>query len=226
MLSTETHPVGIRFAAQVRRLQQIGAEFHGRGWSLGTSSNYSTVVNRQPLQLLLTASGKDKGRLGDDDFVLVDEKGRNVDADAPRPSAETLLHCVLARHPGVGAVLHTHSVWGTVLSDAFHSRGRLPIEGYEMLKGLAGVSTHEYRAEIEIFENTQDIPSLTAHVEQRLDDAQHPLRHGFLIRRHGLYTWGRDLEEARRHVEVLEFLFEVVGRTLSMTGPANGSNSP
>ncbi len=213
MLSVETNPLCKRFDAQVRRLQQIGAEFHARGWSLGTSSNYSTVVNRDPLQLLLTASGKDKGRLGDGDFVLVDECGRSVEADAPRPSAETLLHCVLARQPGVGAVLHTHSVWGTVLSDIFHSRGRLPIEGYEMLKGLAGVSTHEYRAEIEIFENTQDIASLAKILESRLDDAERPLRHGFLIRRHGLYTWGRDLEEARRHVEVLEFLFEVVGRT-------------
>src|SRR5580704_5951481 len=175
MLSVETKPLADRFEIDLRRLQQIGAEFHARGWSLGTSSNYSTVVNREPLQLLLTASGKDKGRLGDDDFVLVDECGRNVDADAPRPSAETLLHCVLARHPGVGAVLHTHSVWGTVLSDAFHSRGRLPIEGYEMLKGLAGVSTHEYRAEIEIFENTQDIASLASVVERRFRNAERPL---------------------------------------------------
>jgi methylthioribulose-1-phosphate dehydratase len=225
MLSAATQPDRMRFDAQVRRLQEIGAEFHGRGWSLGTSSNYSTVVNREPLQLLLTASGKDKGRLGDDDFVLVDERGRSIEADAPRPSAETLLHCMLAKQPDVGAVLHTHSVWGTVLSDAFYPRGRLSIEGYEMLKGLAGVSTHEYRAEIEIFENTQDIASLASVVERRLDDAERPLRHGFLIRRHGLYTWGRDLEEARRHVEVLEFLFEVVGRTLGVAGLTGESSS-
>jgi methylthioribulose-1-phosphate dehydratase len=218
MLSVETNPLCKRLDARVRRLQEIGAEFHARGWSLGTSSNYSTVVSRDPLQLLLTASGKDKGRLGDGDFVLVDEGGRNIVADAPRPSAETLLHCVLARQSDVGAVLHTHSIWGTVLSDAFHPRGHLPIGGYEMLKGLAGVTTHEYRAEIEIFENTQDIASLAKTVESRLEDAKHPLRHGFLIRRHGLYTWGRDLEEARRHVEVLEFLFEVVGRTRGIDG--------
>lgn len=224
MLSIAANPISKRYDAQVRRLQEIGAEFHARGWSLGTSSNYSTVVNREPLRLLLTASGKDKGRLGDDDFVLVDESGRNVEPDAPRPSAETLLHCVLAKQPGVGAVLHTHSIWGTVLSDAFHPRGRLPIEGYEMLKGLTGVSTHEYRAEIEIFENTQDIASLASVLERRLGDAQQALRHGFLIRRHGLYTWGRDLEEARRHVEVLEFLFEVVGRTMGVNGRSALSN--
>lgn len=226
MLSVEANSLSRRFAAQVRRLQEIGAEFHGRGWSLGTSSNYSTVVEREPLKLLLTASGKDKGRLGDDDFVLVDESGRNVEPNAPRPSAETLLHCLLAKQPGVGAVLHTHSIWGTVLSDRFHARGRLPLEGYEMLKGLAGVSTHDYRAEIEIFENTQDIAALSRDVQRRLDDAERPLRHGFLIRRHGLYTWGRDLEEARRHVEVLEFLFEVVGRTLAVGGASGAASSP
>jgi len=214
MVSAEPRSVSVRFPAEIRRLQAIGAEFHARGWSLGTSSNYSVVVNRDPLQLLLTASGKDKGSLAETDFVLVDESGQSVEADAPRPSAETFLHCVLARQPGVGSVLHTHSVWGTMLSDVFHPRGRLPIEGYEMLKGLAGVQTHEHRAEIEIFENTQDIPALAALVERRL--TERPLRHGFLIRRHGLYTWGHDLEEARRHVEVLEFLFEVVGRTMGL----------
>ena len=218
MFSTATQAVSNRVVAEVRRLQQIGAEFHARGWSLGTSSNYSVVVNREPLQILLTASGKDKSRLADDDFVLVDERGQCVEPGAPRPSAETMLHCVLARQPGVGAVLHTHSVWGTVLSDVFYRQGLLPIDGYEMLKGLAGVATHEHRAEIEIFENTQDIAGLASEVERRLDDAERPLRHAFLIRRHGLYTWGRDLEEARRHVEVLEFLFEVVGRTLGVTG--------
>jgi methylthioribulose-1-phosphate dehydratase len=222
MLSPATQSVSNRFDVHVRRLQQVGSEFHARGWSLGISSNYSVVVGRGPLQLLLTASGKDKGRLADDDFVLVDEFGRSVEHAAPRPSAETLLHCVLARQPEVGAVLHTHSIWGTLLSDAFHQQGRLPIEGYEMLKGLAGVQTHDYRAEIEIFENTQDIASLASRVERRLDDVENPLRHAFLIRRHGLYTWGRDLEEARRHVEVLEFLFEVVGRT-RMTAAAGAA---
>jgi methylthioribulose-1-phosphate dehydratase len=39
--------------------------------------------------------------------------------------------------------------------------------------------------------------------------------HGFLISGHGLYTWGQSIAEAERHVEILEFLFEVVGRSAS-----------
>ncbi len=210
-------------AAGVRALQEVGAAFYGRGWSLGTSSNYSVVLARAPFRLLITASGKDKGRLGSDDFVVVDEAGRPVEAAAPRPSAETMLHVALAHRPGgqahVGAVLHTHSVWGTLLSDRYGEAGGLAIEGYEMLKGLAGVATHAHRQWVPIFENTQDIPALARQVGHWLDEDYAAPRHGFLICRHGLYTWGRDLDEARRHVEIFEFLFEVLARRFSLEGP-------
>jgi methylthioribulose-1-phosphate dehydratase len=214
MADAATNADAARRAADA--LRDVGAAFWREGWSRGTSSNYSVVLRREPLTLLLTASGKDKGRLGPADFVAVDGDGRPVEAGAPRPSAETALHLVLARRPGVGAVLHTHSVWGTVLSDLYAADGGFWVEDFEMLKGLDGVTTHEHRQRVEIFENTQDIPALARQVGRRLDDAADPLRHGFLIRRHGLYTWGRDVDEARRHVEVFEFLFEVVGRRLSL----------
>jgi methylthioribulose-1-phosphate dehydratase len=199
-----------QFSAEVDELVRTGAEFHRRGWSLGTSSNYSVVVERDPLTLLLTGSGFDKGRLKPGQFVLVDAQGASLHASYPKPSAETMLHVVLARAAGAGAVLHTHSVAGTLLSEGFLGRGALPISGYEMLKGLNGITTHESSVDLTIFPNTQDIDTLAVEVERRLKDAENPLRHGFLMAGHGLYTWGKDLAEARRQVEVLEFLFEVV----------------
>jgi methylthioribulose-1-phosphate dehydratase len=109
-----------------------------------------------------------------------------------------------------GAVLHTHSVWSNILSDAYAADGGLSIEGYEMLKGLEGVSTHEHREWLPIIENSQDMTALAGSVEGAL--RQHPSSHGFLLRRHGLYTWGKDIAEAKRHVEIFEFLLEVRGR--------------
>ncbi len=200
----------------IEGLRAVGREFHGRGWSVGTSSNYSVVVSRSPLELLVTASGKDKGNLSRDDFVRVGQTGAPLEAGQPKSSAETLLHVVLAQQPGVGAVLHTHSVWATLLSDLYFEDGGLAIEGYEMLKGLEGITTHEHRQWVTIFDNTQDIPDLAGEVAARLGDANRPLQHGFLIRRHGLYAWGKDLFEARRHVEVFEFLFECVARNLTL----------
>lgn len=206
------------YRTQIDGLREVGQMLWQRGWSVGTSSNYSVVVGRNPLRILITASGKDKGRLGPDDFVVVGDDGRGAWPGQAKSSAETLLHVVAAENPGVGAILHTHSVWCTILSDYFHSQGGLMLEGFEMLKGFAGVTTHETRAWIEIFENTQDIPSLAEKVRERMNDAANPLKFGYLIRRHGLYTWGADLEEARRHIEVFEFLLECVGRRLILEG--------
>ena len=205
-------------ADPVEALRAVGREFHGRGWSLGTSSNYSVVVSRDPLELLITVSGKDKSALGRDDFVRVDARGTPVDGSGRKSSAETLLHCTIAELvPSVGAVLHTHSVWGTLLSGTDLARGRLRIEGFEMLKGLDGIGTHETAAEVPIFANTQDMAELAERIRAAFAPldwtaAGRPPCHGFLLSRHGLYTWGRDLAEARRHIEILEFLFECVAR--------------
>lgn len=211
--------------SQIDALREVGAMFWQRGWSVGTSSNYSVVLGREPLELLVTASGKDKGRLGRGDFVRVGADGKPTSEGQPKSSAETLLHVVAASQPEVGAVLHTHSIWGTLLSDFFFLQGGFEISGYEMLKGLEGVTTHESTSWVEIFENTQYIPDLAQQVKQRLSHAQRPLRHGYLIRRHGLYTWGRDLDEARRHVEIFEFLFECVARRMILTGELRSSTS-
>ena len=212
----------------IDRLRAIGREFHGRGWSLGTSSNYSVVVSRDPLELLITVSGKDKSALGRDDFVRVDAAGRPVDGSGRKSSAETLLHCTIADLiPSVGAVLHTHSVWGTLLSGADlprgAARGRLRIEGFEMLKGLEGIATHDTFEDVPIFANTQDMTELAARIRADFGPLDwsapgRPPAHGFLLSRHGLYAWGRDLAEARRHIEIFEFLFECVARGRTMPG--------
>jgi len=215
-------------ADPIDSLRAIGREFHGRGWSLGTSSNYSIVVSREPLELLVTVSGKDKSALGRDDFVRVDAVGEVCDGSGRRSSAETLLHCTIAELiPSVGAVLHTHSPWGTILSGAElpagSPAGDLRIAGYEMLKGLEGIPTHDTEELVPIFANTQDMPELAERIHRRfagLDFAAagRPPLHGFLIARHGLYTWGRDLAAARRHVEIFEFLFECVVRSRMLPG--------
>jgi methylthioribulose-1-phosphate dehydratase len=207
----------LAYADEVDQLRRVGNLFWQRGWSLGTSSNYSVVVNRNPLQLLVTASGKDKGRLTREDFVLVDGEGQPVRADQPKSSAETLLHCVAAQQESVGAILHTHSVWSTILSERFAGLGGMMIEGFEMLKGLSGVTTHEHREWLPIFENTQDIPALAEQVKAAMRSPSQPLTHGYLIRRHGIYTWGRDLDEAARQIEIFEFLLECLGRQISMS---------
>ena len=180
-----------------------------RGWVLGTSGNFSAVISREPLRLAITSTGVDKGNLTAGQIVQVDEDGSVVEG-VGRSSAETALHLAIVRARAAGAVFHTHSVWSTALSTKYAVDGGIAIRGYEMLKGLDGIQTHEHREWLPIIENSQDMVQLAQAVERALQE--HPAAHGFLLRAHGLYTWGKDLDDAKRHVEILEFLLEVLGR--------------
>ncbi len=200
-------------------LVSVARGFYGRGWLMGTSGNLSAVVEREPLRLAITASGVDKGELRAEQVLLVDEKVGLVKESKNKPSDESLLHVRIVKERGAGAVLHTHSVWNTIFSDLHAGEGGVRIEGYEMLKGLAGVRTHEHSEWLPIVDNSQDMTSLAETICKTL--SEHKSAHGFLIRRHGLYTWGDNLAQAKRHVEILEFLLETMGRTAILkTGKA------
>jgi methylthioribulose-1-phosphate dehydratase len=199
----------VAFADVAAGLVELGRRAHARGWALGTSGNFSAVLARQPLRVAITRSGVDKGQLSADQILEVDEGGQRT-AGEGRPSAETAIHLAVVAARAAGAVAHTHSLWSTLLSDAHAAAGGMAIQGYEMLKGLSGVETHEHREWLPIVENTQDWAGEAAALRRTLE--RHPEAHAFLIRRHGLYTWGRDIEEAGRHLEVLEFLLEAMGR--------------
>jgi methylthioribulose-1-phosphate dehydratase len=174
-----------------------------KGWCPATGGNMSLRLDNQ--RCLVTESGKDKGSLTETDFLLVETATNHVPSGRT-PSAETGLHTLVYRlYPQIGAVLHTHSVNATVLSRVERSDG-LVLQGYEMQKSLGGQSSHLDSVIIPIFDNDQDIPRLAARVAAYAEVT--PLQYGFLVRGHGLYCWGRQVAEARRHLEGLEFLFQ------------------
>jgi methylthioribulose-1-phosphate dehydratase len=202
------------FPAAADAIAAVGRRFYARGWVLGTSGNLSAVVSDAPLRLAITPSGAHKGLLSAADVLEIDRRGR-VHGSAARPSAETALHLELVESRGARAVLHTHSVWATILSARHHPARGLAITGHEMLKGLQGVTSHEHREWIPILGNDQDMARLRRALRAALRRC--PAAHAVLLAGHGLYTWGTTLEEAERHVEILEFLFEVVGRATGGT---------
>lgn len=192
------------FSEAAAEICQAGEFLYARGWSPATSSNYSRRIDDR--HVAITVSGRHKGRLTQGDIMVVDLDGQPVQSQS-RPSAETLLHTVVYRQrPDIGAVLHTHSVKATVLSRLIPAGEAVILEGYEMQKAFAGMTTHESRIEVPVFGNTQDMVALSAEASRW--QADNPEAPGYLIQGHGLYTWGRDMEECLRHVEAFEFLFD------------------
>ena len=191
--------------ARLRELAQllIGniRELAQAGWTPATSSNFSHRLDDR--HAAITVSGRDKGRLVEDDIMVVDFDGQAVGRPL-RPSAETLLHTQLYRRfPDIGCVLHTHSPVQTVASRLYAGAGHVRLAGYELLKAFDGNSTHEAAVDVPVFPNTQDMDVLAAQVDALLD---RQAMWGYLIDGHGLYAWGRDMAQARRHLEAFEFL--------------------
>lgn len=218
------------------------AMIHRRGWCDGTGGNFSCVIQREPLLLLMAPSGVDKGSVAPDALIEVDGNARVVGGQG-KASAETLLHLAIVQGTGAGAVLHTHSQAGTLLSqwvgrtlpsdqhdpakpaggaepenppsDREHVTepprvALLAVKNLEMLKGLAGVTTHQSCVQIPVLANDQNLQRLSIQAAPHLASAPH----GLLIAGHGLYAWGQDLMEAKRHLEILEFLLEQCWRQL------------
>ncbi len=189
------------FADKAQQMIEAGRFLNQRGWVPATSSNFSMRLSDG--NVAVTVSGYHKGALSKEAIMRVDAEGNSL--DGRRPSAETLLHTVIYQRFGdVSAVLHTHSVNATVLSRLFE--GMIEFEDYELQKAFSGVATHEGKVIVPIFANDQNIPRLAAEVECYMDG--HPAIHGYLIKGHGLYTWGATMAETMRHLEAFEFLFE------------------
>jgi methylthioribulose-1-phosphate dehydratase len=191
-----------RLAACARAIADAGRKLGAQGLTPATSSNFSMRLDKS--HVAITISGRDKGTLKPDDIMVIDMLGRAV-GTAAKPSAETALHTqIYARFAQANAVLHTHSRTQTVASRLFAGAGTIRLEGYELLKAIAGHNTHETRIDVPVFPNTQDMPELVARMDAWIDGGK-PL-YGYLIDGHGIYTWGRDMAEAERHIEAFEFL--------------------
>jgi methylthioribulose-1-phosphate dehydratase len=204
-----------RLAACAQAIVAAGRRLGAQGLTPATSSNFSMRLDAA--HVAVTVSGRDKGALTPDDVMVVDVAGAAVGTSA-RPSAETLLHTHLyQRYPDAQAVLHTHSRTQTVASRLFAPAGVMRLAGYELLKVFAGQSTHETFIDVPVFANTQHMPELV----ERVDDwirADKPL-YGYLIEGHGIYTWGRDMGEAERHIEAFEFLIGCELEMLKLARP-------
>ncbi len=210
------NPIALeRDASQSARqsLCRVVTELGNQGWCQGTGGNFSVTLSHDPLRLLITRSGADKRHLVADDLMVVGPEGRPVEGETKKPSAEAALHTRIVGLTGAASVLHVHSVANTLLGEHFADRGGFMMRGYEMLKGLEGITTHEAEVFVPVLGNNQDMSPLSEEIGRILSHGvSHPPVHGFLLAGHGLYTWGDSLSQAHRHVEIFEFLFECVAR--------------
>ena len=205
-MTVERDPHLLARESLCRVVRDLGAQ----GWCQGTGGNFSATLSHEPLRLLMTPSGADKRHILPGDFLVVGPGAGLIEGETGKPSAEAELHVRIVSRTRAASVLHVHSVSNTLLGEHFTSQGGFHLRGYEMLKGLEGIGSHEAEVFVPVLRNRQEMGPLADEIGRLLDE--YPGLHGFLLAGHGLYTWGDSLEEAQRHVEIFEFLFECAAR--------------
>ncbi|NBD26454.1 methylthioribulose 1-phosphate dehydratase [Paenibacillus glycinis] len=191
-------------------LTDVKRLFANRGWFQGTSGNLSIRVGDyapDDFHFAITASGKDKSLSTPEDFLFVDREGKPSEPTMLKPSAETLIHCEIYKQTGCGAIFHVHTVFNNLVSELFWERKSIPVDGVELIKAF-NIWDEEAQIDIPIVSNFAHIPSIVPEVTERLDK-RIP---GIMLRKHGIYAWGANAFEAKRHLEAFEFLFEYVYR--------------
>ncbi|WP_219837708.1 methylthioribulose 1-phosphate dehydratase [Paenibacillus sp. R14(2021)] len=191
-------------------LTEVKSLFASRGWFPGTSGNLSIRAGEftpEDFHFAITASGKDKSLSTPEDFLFVDQDGKPSEGTKLKPSAETLIHCEIYRQTGCGAIFHVHTVFNNLVSELFWERKSIPVDGVELIKAF-NIWDEEAHIEIPIVSNFAHIPSIVPEVTERLDK-RIP---GIMLRKHGIYAWGANAFEAKRHLEAFEFIFEYVYR--------------
>jgi methylthioribulose-1-phosphate dehydratase len=185
---------------------ELCRNFYNQGWASGTGGGISIKDNGY---IYMAPSGVQKERLNPEDiFVLdgdgniVEEPGRGLKLSQCSP---LFMHAYKMRN--AGAVLHSHSVNAATATMLFDKQFR--IKNMEMQKGVEGYGAFD-TLEVPIIDNT----AYECELADSLGDAikNNPKTRAILVRRHGVYVWGKDWKQAKTHAECYDYLFEAAGR--------------
>lgn len=194
-------------------LNNLKMDLYSRGWFPATSGNLSYKLRNEPLVFAVTASGKDKGKITPEDIIFVDRNAKPIEPTNLKPSAETKIHSRVYQKTDAGCVIHIHTVNNNFVSEVYFENSFVPIKNIEMIKAL-NIWEEDAYIQIPIVENFFDLDLLAEEVGKRIDRKVPAV----LIRNHGIYCWGRNEFEAKRHVEAFEFIFDYMKNMILFKG--------
>jgi methylthioribulose-1-phosphate dehydratase len=197
------------FNERWNELADVKDELAQRDWFMGTSGNLAIKVQDNPVQFLVTASGKDKRKRTEEDFLLVDQFGHPVNNTHLKPSAETLLHVEIYRKTNAGCSLHVHTIDNNVISEIYGDRGEVSFQGQELIKAFDKWE-EDAVLKIPVIKNYAHIPTLARAFSDHIEGDSGAV----LIRNHGITVWGKNAFEAKKILEASEFLFRYQLRLL------------
>jgi methylthioribulose-1-phosphate dehydratase len=197
----------------VNVLNELKIKLYNKGWFPATSGNLSYKLHENPLMFAITSSGKDKGTVTHEDVIFVNKDAEPVEKTRLKPSAETKIHSQIYQKTDAGCVIHIHTVNNNFISSLYFDEGKVKLKDMEMIKAL-DIWEENAEVEIPIVENFFDLDKLAEETGKAIIQKVPAV----LIKNHGIYSWGRNEFEAKRHIEAFEFMFEFMKNLILLKG--------
>ena len=193
-------------------IPKLCSQFYQLGWVSGTGGGMSIKFGNE---IYLAPSGVQKERIQSDELFVVDINDQTI----KQPTAEkklkksecTPLFMIAYRLRDSGAVIHSHSI-NSVLATLITHGNEFRITHQEMIKGIKKGSTNEsHRYDetlvVPIIENTPFEADLSEQMIEAIN--KYPNTNAVLVRRHGVYVWGKTWQQAKTMTECYDYLFQV-----------------
>jgi len=178
-------------------------ELYRLGWATGTGGGISIRENGL---VYMAPSGVQKERLQESDIYVLDEAGAVLEEPASsglKPSECAPLFFNAFKLRDAGAVIHSHGMFAMLAT--LQSNDTFECTELEMIKGISGHGYYDGIV-VPIVENTAHERDLAERMAAAM--RAHPKTSAVLVRRHGVYVWGRDFAHAKTQAECYHYLFE------------------
>ena len=168
-------------------------------------------IDRESGLIAIKPSGVEYDQLTPDDIVIVDLQGNVVEGDL-RPSSDTPTHVELYKaFDDIGGVVHTHSSYATSWAQA--GRG-IPCYGTTHADYFYGEIPCIRVLTEEQIERAYEAETGVAIVERfENDKIDHNAMQAAICHGHGVFTWGKNAEDAVHAAVVLDEVAKMAYRT-------------
>lgn len=154
------------------------------------------------------------------DMVLMDLNGKVLDG-SKKPSFDASTHLVLYNNfPEIGAIAHTHSIWASCWAQAGKSIPPLGITHIDQFYGEIPCTRELTDAELK-GNYEEETGNVIVEALKGLDPIKTP---AVLVRRHGPFVWGKDLETALKNASILEEVAQMAYLTLQINPQSSAMN--
>jgi methylthioribulose-1-phosphate dehydratase len=202
---------------------ELCRQFYGMGWVTGTGGGISI---RKDGRVYMAPSGVQKERLTEEDIYVLDEQGQTL--RAPSAPGSKISECSplffnAFKLRDAGAVIHSHGIHALLVTLLAGDADVFECTELEMMKGITDTGYYD-RLVVPIIDNTAHERDLAGRMAAAMD--AYPKAMAVLVRRHGVYVWGRDWMHAKTQAECYHYLFEAAVRMAQLRYAASAPSRP